>query len=122
MEIIAVKNFKLFDYQMNYFNSSPSRMKAFNEFNDLAQEILDGKLKHYNSNNDIIKIFNIIEYTDEHGYPFNLDLHGFRRNEAINVINKFLHLIEKHKVPAYYVIHGKSGDSMFDAAVECLSK
>jgi len=116
------------DYQLKYFKADPRRLNALEEFSRFNQEIIDKGLKTYDPQYGVIEIFggSILSSgrrsLSDSNPPFNLDLHGFKKIEVTIVLEKFLSLIEKHNIPFFNIIHGKSGNVMFDTSMDCLEK
>jgi len=121
---IATQDFKLIGGNYNYFKENQSRLKALNDFLDLVQLVYKNKLSKYCINPVLIKVL----YPDDVGYdaskisrfPISLDLHDFTQEPATTITNTYLSLIEKHKLPYFRVIVGKSSDKMLEVARNCI--
>lgn len=115
---------KLSGGMYKYFNSNKHRLNALNDFMDLQQYIYDKEMCKYCVNPSTIRILEgeVGRYSsDLVENPFSLDLHDFTYKPALEVVAKYLSLIEKHKIPTYRIIVGKSGNSMFKAVQACIS-
>lgn len=109
--------------EYKYFSSNRNRLKAIDDFMSLQQDVYDKELRKHCVNHTTIKILEGevgLYASDLIKNPFSLDLHGFTYKPATEVITKYISLIEKHKLPYYRIIVGKSGNSMFKAVQDCI--
>jgi len=106
-----------------YFSSNRNRLKAIDDFMSLLQDVYDKELCKHCVNPTTIKILEGdvgLYASDLIKNQFSLDLHGFTYKPATEVVTKYISLIEKHKLPSYRIIVGKSGNSMFKAVQDCI--